>query len=108
MTSTQYVDANLHHDLMTAKAVTAILHVLNATQVHWHCKRQLTLEPATFGSEFVAARTAVDLIIDICLTLMYLGVPINPKNLSTDLQSVCCWPLCDPCSDLPVAFWFFI
>ena len=34
VTSTHYVDANLHHDLVTGKAVTAILHMLNATPVH--------------------------------------------------------------------------
>ena len=80
MTSTHYVDANLHHDLLTGKAVTAILHMLHATPVHWHCKRLLTVGTATFGSEFVAARTAVNQIIDTHLTLMYLGVPINPKS----------------------------
>ena len=38
------------------------------------------METATFGSEFVAARTAIDQNIDICLTLMYLGNSINPKT----------------------------
>ena len=38
------------------------------------------METATFGSDFVAGRTAVDQIIDHCLTLMYLCVPINPKS----------------------------
>ena len=77
VTSTCCVDANLHSDLVTGKEVTAILHMLNATQ---HCKRQLTVETATFCSEFVAARTAVNQIIDIHLTHIYLGVPINPKS----------------------------
>ena len=54
--------------------------MLNATPVHWHHKRQSTVETATFGSEFVAARTPVDQINVLCLTLMYLGVPINPKS----------------------------
>ena len=43
-------------------------------------KRQLTVTTVTFGSEFVAARTAINQIIDIHLTLMYLGVPINPNS----------------------------
>ena len=38
------------------------------------------METATFGSEFVAARTAVDQIIDVRTTFMYLGVPVNPKS----------------------------
>ena len=37
------------------------------------------METATFGSEFITARTAVDQIIYLHLTLMYLGVLINPK-----------------------------
>ena len=54
VTSTHYVDANLHHDLVTSKAVTVILHMFNAIPVHWHCRRQSTVETA-IGSEFVAA-----------------------------------------------------
>ena len=78
--STHYVDANLHHDLATGKAVTAVLHFLNQTPIDAYTKRQSTVETATYGSEFVAARTAVDQIIDICTTLRYLGVPIRDKS----------------------------
>ena len=67
--TTHYVDANLHHDLATGKAVTAVLHFLNQTPIDAYTKRQSTVEAATYGSEFVAARTAVDQIIDICTTL---------------------------------------
>ena len=78
--TTHYVDANLHHDLATAKAVTAALHFLNQTPIDAYTKRQSTVETATYGSEFVAARTAVDQIIDIRTTLRYLGVPIRDKS----------------------------
>ena len=60
---------NLHHDLATGKAVTAVLHFLNQTPIDAYTKRQSSVETATYGSEFVAARTAVDQIIDICTTL---------------------------------------
>ena len=78
--TTRYVDANLHHDLATGKAVTAALHFLNQTPIDAYTKRQSTVETATYGSEFVAARTAVDQIIDIRTTLRYLGVPIRDKS----------------------------
>ena len=78
--TTHYVDANLHHDLATGKAVTAVLHFLNQTPIDAYTKRQSTVETATYGSEFVAARTAVDQIIDIRTTLRYLGVPIRDKS----------------------------
>ena len=78
--TTHYVDANLHHDLATGKAVTAALHFLNQTPIDAYTKTQSTVETATYGSEFVAAETAVDQIIDICTTLRYLGVPIRDKS----------------------------
>ena len=78
--TTHYVDANLHHDLATGKAVTAVLHFLNQTPIDAYTKRQFTIETATYGSEFLAARTAVDQIIDIRTTLQYLGVPIRDKS----------------------------
>ena len=78
--TTHYVDPNLHHDLATGKAVTAVLHFLKQTPIDAYTKRQSTVETATYGSEFVAARTAVDQIIDICTTLRYLGVPIRDKS----------------------------
>ena len=78
--TTHYVDANLHHDLATGKAVTAALHFLNQTPIDAYTKRQSTVESATYGSEFGAARTAVDQIIDIRTTLRYLGVPIRDKS----------------------------
>ena len=78
--TTHYVDANLHHDLATVKAVTAALHFLNQTPIDAYTKRQSTVETATYGSEFGAARTAVDQIIDIRTTLRYLGVPIRNKS----------------------------
>ena len=87
--TTTYVDANLYHDLITGRALTAVLHLINQTPFDWYCKRQATVETATFGSEFIAAKTAVDQIIDIRTTLRYLGVPIKGKAfLFGDNQSV--------------------
>jgi hypothetical protein len=48
--------------------------------IDWYSKRQATVETATFGSEFTAARIAVDQIIDLRTTLRYLGVPVNNKS----------------------------
>ena len=80
VTTTTYVDANLHHDQVPGKTVTACLHIVNATPSHWYTKRQATVETATNGSEFVAARIATDQIIDLRYTLMYLGVPVRSKS----------------------------
>ena len=86
---TTYVDANLYHDLVTGRAVTGIIHLLNGTPIEWYSKRQATVETATYGSEFVAARIATDQIIDIRDCLRYLGVPITDKAIMFgDNQSV--------------------
>jgi hypothetical protein len=80
VTTVTYTDANLYHDMLTGRSVTGILHFCNQTLVDWYSKRQATVETATFGSEFTAARISVDQIIDMRTTLRYLGVPVNTKS----------------------------
>jgi hypothetical protein len=75
-----YFDANLYHDLITGRAVTGILHFINRTPIDWYSKRQAKVETATYGSEFVAARVCVDQIIDLRMSLRYLGVPVEGKS----------------------------
>ena len=74
------MDANLFHDALTGCSVTGILHIMNATPIDWYTKKQATVETATYGSEFVAARTCVKQIIDLRNTLRYLGVPVNERS----------------------------
>jgi len=52
-----YVDSDLHHSMLDGKAVTAILHFLNQTPFDWCPKKQATVETATCGAEYSAART---------------------------------------------------
>ena len=89
VTLTHYVDANLYHDMITGRSVTGILHLVNKTPIDWFSKKQATVETATYGSEFVAARTCLEQAIDFRLTLRYLGVPIREKSyMFGDNQSV--------------------
>ena len=80
VTLTHYVDANLYHDQVTGRSVTGILHMVNGTPIEWYSKKQATVETATYGSEFVAARTCVEQIMDLRTTLRYLGVPIRTHS----------------------------
>ena len=89
MTTSTYVDANLHHDQVTGKAVTACLHMVNATPSHWHTKRQATVETATFGSEFVVARIATDQIIDLRYTLNVSWSTSEIQKLHVWRQQIC-------------------
>ena len=74
------MDANLFHDALSGRSVTGILHMMNATPIDWYSKKQATVETATYGSEFVAARVCVEQVIDLRNTLKYLGVPICKKS----------------------------
>ena len=83
------MDANLYHDLITGCSDTGILHLINQTPIDWFTKRQATVETATYGSEFVAARIATDQIVDLRVTLRYLGVPLKTSSyLFGDNESV--------------------
>jgi len=89
VTLTHYVDANLMHDIVTGRSVTGILHLINKTPFDWYSKKQATVETATYGSEFVAARICVEQIIELRNILRYLGVPIRQKSyMFGDNQSV--------------------
>jgi hypothetical protein len=53
--------------------------MLNKTPADWFSKKQNTVETATYGSEFTVGRTAVDQLVDIRLTLRYMGAPLEGK-----------------------------
>ena len=78
---TTYVDANLYHDLINGRSVTGVLHLFNKTVVDWYSKKQATIETATYGAEFVAARTATEQIIDLRIELRYLGVTVKGSTM---------------------------
>jgi hypothetical protein len=75
-----YVDANLMHCVNTGRSVTGILHFLNGTPIDWYSKKMATVETATYGAEFVAARTCIEQLVDLRNTLRYLGVPLREKS----------------------------
>ena len=89
VTTTTTMDANLNHCLATGKSLIGCLHFVNKTPVDWYSKKQATVETATYGLEFVAAKTATEQIMDIRQTLRYLGAPITTKSyLFGDNRSV--------------------
>jgi hypothetical protein len=48
--------------LMAAERIIILL--LNSTPIRWVSKRQKTVETSTYGSELVAARMAVEVILE--------------------------------------------
>lgn len=80
-----YVDTNLLHDLITGQSITGILHLLNQTPIDWFSKKQVTVETATYGSEFIAARTCVDQAIDLRTTS---GCQVPPQVLASCIKKL--------------------
>ena len=84
-----FVDANLLHCRATGRSASGILHLLNDTPIDWFSKKQGSVEAATYGSEYMAARLAIHQILDLRITLRYMGVPIDGKAwLFGDNESV--------------------
>ena len=75
-----FYDANLMHDILSGKAVTGILHFANKTPIMWFSKKQATSETATFGAEFVSARTCIEQIVDIRQSFRYLGTRVHDTS----------------------------
>ena len=55
------------------------MHTINTITLDWFSKKQVTVETATYGSEFLAARTCTEYIMDIRTPLRYPVVPIRKK-----------------------------
>ena len=77
VTLTNYVNANLMHCILTGRYITDIIQLLNGTPIDSFSKKQSTIETATYNSEYTAACTYVEQIIDLRLSIRYLGVPIR-------------------------------
>ncbi len=86
---TVYKDSSHACDLLTRRSTTGIVLFLNNTLTRWVSKRQKTVESSTYGSELIAARTAIDLIVEVRYQLRMLGVPLDgPTLMLGDNKSV--------------------
>ena len=89
MTTTSFIDANLQHCMVTGRAATGTLHLLNKTPEDWFSKRQSQVETATYGSEFMALRIRTEQIIELRYMLRMLGAPVEgPSWVFGDNKSV--------------------
>ena len=77
---TCYVDADHARDMVSRKSMSGVLLLLNNTPVQWQSKQQKTVKSATYGSEMVAARIAVEMIIPMRYFLYMLGVNLEPGS----------------------------
>ena len=76
-----YVDADHARNKVTRRSVTGIVLLVNNTPLVWVSKRQKTVETSTYGSELVAARIAIDLIIEMRYKFRMLGIKLEDKTM---------------------------
>ena len=76
-----FVDSAHASCLVSRRSTSGIVIFVNGTPVKWFSKRQNTIESSTFGSEFVAAKIAVELNESLRYKLRMFGIPIEgPTN----------------------------
>jgi len=76
---------NLMYDLVMGRSVTGIFHLIKQTPLDWYLEKQAsTMETANYCAKLVDVCTCVEQIIELCLTLRYLGVTIRKKSLMFD------------------------
>ena len=86
---TCYVDASHACDLLTRRSTTGILICINKTPVKWYSKKQNTVESSTYGAELVAARIAVEMIIEFRYKARMMGMEVvGPSVLFVDNDAV--------------------
>ena len=89
VTITAFVDANHAGDKSDRKSQTGVLIFVNKAPIHWYSKKQNTVESSTFGAEFCAMKTALEMIEGLRYKLRMLGIPIDgPANVFCDNEAV--------------------
>ncbi len=89
VTTTCFVDADHAGCKVTRRSQTGIILYVNKAPIVWYSKRQNTIESATFGSEFIALKTAIDQIDALRYKLRMFGIPLNgPTSVFCDNEAV--------------------
>lgn len=89
MSMTAFVDADLAGNKKTRRSQTGLLIFCNRAPIIWYSKGQNRVEASTFGSEFMAMKTAVEQVEALRYKLRMFGVPIDgPTNVFGDNEAV--------------------
>jgi hypothetical protein len=89
VTMSCFVDADHAGCKVTRRSHTGVIIFVNRAPITWYSKRQNTVESSTFGSEFVAMKTAVDMVEGLRYKLRMMGVEIDAAtNVFCDNESV--------------------
>ena len=84
-----FVDASHACDVVTHCSQIGILIFSNQTPIHCNSKTQSTVEGSTFGSEYIAMKTAVEMIKAFRYKFRTFGIEIDgPADVFCDMESV--------------------
>ena len=84
-----FVDSDHAGDKVTRRSRTGVLIFLNRAPIVWYSKKQNSIETSSFGSEFSAMKTGVELIEGLRYKLRMMGVPLDgPAHVKADNLSV--------------------
>jgi hypothetical protein len=84
-----FVDADHAGCKVTRRSHTGVICYVNKAPILWYSKRQNTVETSTFGSEYCALKTAIDMIEGLRYKLRMMGIPVDgPTSVFCDNQSV--------------------
>jgi hypothetical protein len=76
MCTTMYADANLNC-LVTGRPMSGIIYLINQTPAQWFCQKQNIVKTVSYGSEFMAARQAIEEIMDLSYSLCMMGIALD-------------------------------
>ena len=74
---TMFVDASHAANMVTRQSRTGVLIYVNRAPVLWYSKKQNSIETSTFGSEFMALKTGMELLEGVRYKLRMMGIEID-------------------------------
>ena len=84
-----FVDSDHAGDKVTRRSQMGILIFINWATIMWYSKRQNMVETSTFGTEFIAMKTAVEQVEALRNELRMFWVPLEgPTNIFMDNEAV--------------------
>jgi hypothetical protein len=84
-----FLDADHAGCRVTRLSHTGIIIYVQGAPIMWYSKWQNTVESSTFGSEFIAMKTAIEQIEALRYKLHMIGIPIEgPANVFCDNEAM--------------------
>jgi Reverse transcriptase (RNA-dependent DNA polymerase) len=72
-----FVDSDHAGNMITRRSRTGFVQMINNAVINWYSKKQGSVESSTFGSEFVALKTAMEANRGLRYKLRMMGVPLD-------------------------------